>query len=171
MAACTTEPSRTAAPGTTAPAFPADAQAIVGSQTYAHGSWNWDVVELGTGKTLYASNENKLNFLGSTTKLFTVGTYYEEFGADSTLETPVYAAGTRSGGSLTGDLVLVGSGDFILGGRGVLNGELQYTSPDHVYAYAVPTVKPVAADPLGGSTGSPARSRPPASRRSTAMCW
>ena len=150
MAACTTEPSRTAAPGTTAPAFPADAQAIVGSQTYAHGSWNWDVVELGTGKTLYASNENKLNFLGSTTKLFTVGTYYEEFGADSTLETPVYAAGTRSGGSLAGDLVLVGSGDFILGGRGVLNGELQYTSPDHVYAYAVPTVKPVAADPLAG---------------------
>jgi D-alanyl-D-alanine carboxypeptidase/D-alanyl-D-alanine-endopeptidase (penicillin-binding protein 4) len=99
---------------------------------------------------LYASNENKLNFLGSTTKLFTVGAYYEEFGADSTLETPVYAAGTRSGGSLTGDLVLVGSGDFILGGRGVLNGELQYTSPDHVYAYAVPTVKPVAADPLAG---------------------
>ena len=133
-----------------APALPAEAQGIVDSPAYAHGSWNWDAVELGTGKTLYANNADKLNFLGSTTKLFTVGTYYEEFGADSTLETPAYAVGTRSGGALMGDLVLVGSGDFILGGRGVLNGELQYTEPDHVYAYAVPTVKPVAADPLAG---------------------
>jgi D-alanyl-D-alanine carboxypeptidase/D-alanyl-D-alanine-endopeptidase (penicillin-binding protein 4) len=132
------------------PALPSEAQAIIDSPTYAHGSWSWNAVELDTGKTLYASNENKLNFLGSTTKLFTVGTYYEEFGADSTLETPVYAVGARSGGLLTGDLVLVGSGDFILGGRGVLDGELQYTEPDHVYAYAVPTVKPVAADPLAG---------------------
>jgi serine-type D-Ala-D-Ala carboxypeptidase/endopeptidase (penicillin-binding protein 4) len=142
IGACTTEP--------TTPALPKDAQAIVDSPTYAHGSWSWNVVELGTGRTMYASNENKLNFLGSTTKLFTVGTYYEEFGADSTLETPVYATGTRSGGTLIGDLVLVGSGDFILGGRGVLDGQLQYTEPDHVYAYAVPTVKPVAADPLAG---------------------
>src|SRR6202035_6135553 len=85
-----------------------------------------------------------------TTKLFTVGTYYEEFGPDSTLETPVYATGTRCGVTRTGDLVLVGSGDSILGGRGVLDGQLQYTEPDHVYAYAVPTVKPVAANPLAG---------------------
>ena len=130
--------------------MPNAAKAIIDSPTYAHGSWSWNAAELGTGKTLYASNENKLNFLGSTTKLFTVGSYYEEFGADSTLETPVYASGTRSGGTLTGDLVLVGSGDFILGGRGVLDGQLQYTEPDHVYAYAVPTVKPVAANPLAG---------------------
>jgi D-alanyl-D-alanine carboxypeptidase/D-alanyl-D-alanine-endopeptidase (penicillin-binding protein 4) len=130
--------------------LPNAAKAIIDSPTYAHGSWSWNAAELGTGKTLYASNENKLNFLGSTTKLFTVGSYYEEFGADSTLETPVYASGTRSGGTLTGDLVLVGSGDFILGGRGVLDGQLQYTEPDHVYAYAVPTVKPVAANPLAG---------------------
>ena len=132
------------------PALPGEAQAIIDSAAYAHGSWSWGAVELGTGKTLYAGNENKLNFLGSTTKLFTVGAYYEEFGADSTLETPVYAVGTRSGGALIGDLVLVGSGDFILGGRGVLDGGLQYTEPDHVYSYAVPTVKPVAADPLAG---------------------
>ncbi len=140
--ACATKP--------TATGLPSEAQAIINSPEYAHGSWSWDVVEIGSGKTLYASDENKLNFLGSTTKLFTVGTYYEEFGADSTLETPVYASGTRSGDALTGDLVLVGSGDFILGGRGVLDDQLQYTEPDHVYAYAAPTVKPVAADPLAG---------------------
>jgi D-alanyl-D-alanine carboxypeptidase/D-alanyl-D-alanine-endopeptidase (penicillin-binding protein 4) len=142
VAACASGPST--------PGLPGEAQAIVDSPAYAHGAWSWDAVELGSGKTLYASNENKLNFLGSTTKLFTVGTYYEEFGADSTLETPVYAVGTRSGSTLAGDLVLVGSGDFILGGRGVLDGQLQYTEPDHVYAYALPTVKPVEANPLAG---------------------
>ncbi len=145
VGACASTPTTSSTP-----ALPSEAQAIINSPQYAHGYWSWDVVELGSGKTLFASNENKLNFLGSTTKLFTVGTYYEEFGADSTVETPVYATGTRSGGSLTGDLVLVGSGDFILGGRGVLDGQLQYTEPDHVYAYAIPTVKPVAANPLAG---------------------
>jgi hypothetical protein len=66
IGACTTAP--------TTPTLPSEAKAIVDSPTYAHGSWRWNAVELGTGKTLYASNENKLNFLGSTTKLFTVGT-------------------------------------------------------------------------------------------------
>ncbi|MCE5292103.1 MAG: D-alanyl-D-alanine carboxypeptidase/D-alanyl-D-alanine-endopeptidase [Nocardiaceae bacterium] len=92
-----------------------------------------------------------MNFLGSTTKLFTAGTYFDEFGADSTLETPVYAVGARNGGTLAGDLVLVGSGDFILGSRGVLDGNLEYVDPDnHVYAYAIPTAKTVKADPLAG---------------------
>lgn len=150
VAGCASSGSGAPAPATTARSLPADALAIVDSQTYRYGGWSWDAVELGTGATLYAKDENKLNFLGSTTKLFTSGTYYDEFGPDSTLRTPVYAVGTRDGGSLNGDLVLVGSGDFILGGRGVLDGQLQYTEPDHVYAYAIPTVRPVAADPLAG---------------------
>jgi D-alanyl-D-alanine carboxypeptidase/D-alanyl-D-alanine-endopeptidase (penicillin-binding protein 4) len=66
VGACATKP--------TATGLPSDAQAIINSPEYAHGSWSWDAVELNNGKTLYASNENKLNFLGSTTKLFTVGT-------------------------------------------------------------------------------------------------
>ena len=157
--ACTGESSKSSAAGTTGvrgaatgSALPPDAQAIVDSPTYQHGGWSWDAVELGSGKTLYANNQDKVNFLGSTTKLFTVGTYFDEFGQDSTLETPVYATGTRAGDSLQGDLVVVGSGDFILGGRGVLNGELQYgTDPaDHVYYYATSAVVPVKADPLAG---------------------
>lgn len=150
LSACTSTESSKSTPGTTAPPLPADALAIVNAPAYAQGAWNWDVVEAGSGKTLYANNENKLNFLASTTKLFTVGTYYDQFGPDSTLETPVYSTGTRAGGTVQGDLVLVGAGDFILGSRGVLQGELQYTKPDHVYAYAAPTVEPVKADPLAG---------------------
>ena len=130
--------------------LPAAALKVVNSPEYQHGSWNWDAVDLKTGKTLYSQNADKLNFLGSTTKLFTAGTYYDTFGPNGTLKTPVYATGTRTGGTLKGDLTLVGSGDFILGSRGVLQGKLEFTSPDHVYAYASPLVKPVAADPLAG---------------------
>jgi serine-type D-Ala-D-Ala carboxypeptidase/endopeptidase (penicillin-binding protein 4) len=145
LAACGSDDTTTAAD------LPGDALAEVNSAPFAHGSWHWDAVELGSGKTVYAKNENELNFLGSTTKLFTAGTYFDEFGADSTLETPVYAVGNRSGATLQGDLVLVGSGDFILGSRGVLDGELQYIDPDdHIYAYAIPTSQPVKADPLAG---------------------
>lgn len=132
--------------------MPADAQAIIDSSHYEHGQWHWNAVELGSGETLFAQDQDELNFLGSTTKLFTVGTYYDEMGADATLETPVYATGNRAGGTLDGDLVLVGAGDFILGGRGVLDGKLEYgTDPtDHVYAYAIPDVQMVEADPLAG---------------------
>ncbi|MFH5230531.1 D-alanyl-D-alanine carboxypeptidase/D-alanyl-D-alanine-endopeptidase [Antrihabitans spumae] len=131
--------------------LPADALEVVNSAPFAHGTWHWDAVELGSGNTVYAQNENELNFLGSTTKLFTAGTYLDEFGADSTLETPVYSVGTRNGATLQGDLVLVGSGDFILGSRGVLDGQLEYIDPDdHIYAYAIPTSQPVKADPLAG---------------------
>jgi D-alanyl-D-alanine carboxypeptidase/D-alanyl-D-alanine-endopeptidase (penicillin-binding protein 4) len=131
------------------PLPPAAAKVINGPE-YRHGHWNWDAIDLKTGKTVYAQNQNDLNFLGSTTKLFTVGTFFDQFGASSTLKTPVYAVGRRTAGALTGDLVLVGAGDFILGGRGVLSGHLQFHEPDHVYYYASPLVKPVAADPLAG---------------------
>jgi D-alanyl-D-alanine carboxypeptidase/D-alanyl-D-alanine-endopeptidase (penicillin-binding protein 4) len=157
--ACSGDPSSSSAAGSTparggsaGAALPQDAQAIVDSTTYEHGSWHWAASEIGSEETLFANNQDELNFLGSTTKLFTVGTYYDEVGADATFETPVYAIGGRDGGALQGDLVLVGKGDFILGGRGVLDGELQYgTDPaDHVYAYAVPAVEMVSADPLAG---------------------
>ena len=137
LAACSAAPEAPAGR-----ALPSGARDIIASAPYAHGAWNYDVVDLERGKTLYAQNENEMQFLGSTTKLFTVGSYYDTVGADATLETPVYRSGAN--------LVLVGSGDFILGSRGVLQGELQFTDPDHVYAYASPLVKPVAANPLAG---------------------
>jgi D-alanyl-D-alanine carboxypeptidase/D-alanyl-D-alanine-endopeptidase (penicillin-binding protein 4) len=138
---------------TSGEALPEDAQAIVDSEPFAHGSWSYVVSDSETGEVVHSSGADTLSFLGSTTKLFTVGAYLDEVGADATLETPVYATGTRAGGDLQGDLVLVGAGDFILGSRGVGTdgtGELQTRSPDHVYFYASPLVERVEADPLTG---------------------
>jgi len=150
LGACTSAVSSTSTPGTTVAALPAAAQTIMGSPPYTYGSWSWNTVDLDTGQTLYASDQDKLNFLGSTAKLFTVGTYFDQLGADSTLETPVYATGTRVGGSLDGNLVVAGAGDFILGSRGVLQGDVQWTFPEHFYAYTTPLSQLVPADPLAG---------------------
>jgi serine-type D-Ala-D-Ala carboxypeptidase/endopeptidase (penicillin-binding protein 4) len=150
VGACSSSALSPGASGSTGRQLPKPARDIIASAPYAHGSWNYAAVDLDRGRPLYTQNQDQLNFLGSTTKLFTVGSYYDEVGGDATLETPVYASGTRAGGALTGNLVLVGSGDFILGSRGVLQGDLQWTDPDHIYAYASPLVKPVAANPLAG---------------------
>ncbi len=103
-----------------------------------------------TGEEVWSQNADKLNFLASTTKLFTGGTYLATFGPDHTLETPVYATAAPVAGELTGDLVLVGAGDMILGSRNVLDGDLQWEFPDHVYTYATPLAIQVEADPLAG---------------------
>ena len=99
--------------------LPEAAQEIIQSEPYEHGRWSWYAADTAGGDALLAQDGDVLTLLGSTTKLFTVGTYLDTIGADSTLETPVYAVGNRTDGTLDGDLVLVGSGDFILGSRGV----------------------------------------------------
>lgn len=154
-AACSSDDSASSsstsqAGGVAVGALPPAAQAIVDRPAYVHGSWSYDVVDAASGASVYSNQADRVNFLGSTTKTFTVGTYFDQVGLDATLETPVYAVGDRTGESLQGDLVLVGSGDFILGSRDVGQGELQFNEPDHVYYYASPLAKPVTADPLAG---------------------
>lgn len=52
IAGCSAETSTSGLPG--------DAQAIVDSAAYDHGAWGWNVVDLDSGETQYAHNENKL---------------------------------------------------------------------------------------------------------------
>lgn len=136
--------------------LPDQAQEIIDSDPYRFGRWSWTVTGLDNGDELLASDADVMSLLGSTTKTFTVGTYYQELGADSTLETPVYAVGQRTGGALDGNLVLVGAGDFILGSRGVEDGDVQFNSQestgslDHVYFYSGIGAVPVEDDPLAG---------------------
>ena len=150
VGACTSDDSADSTATTTVPGLPSDAETIIDSPTYDNGSWNYLAVDMETGEEVWSQNADRLNFLASTTKLFTGGTYLDTFGPDHTLETPVYATAAPVAGELTGDLVLVGAGDVILGSRNVLDGDLQWEFPDHVYAYATPLATQVEADPLAG---------------------
>jgi len=151
LGACTSDDSSSSTTATTAVgALPPAAQAIIDSPPWQFGQWNYQAVDLDSGEAVYSANADTIGLMASNTKNFTVGAFFDTYGTQATLETPVHAVGSRDAGSLQGDLVIVGAGDFILGSRGVLAGDLQWNSPDHVYYYASPTATPVAADPLAG---------------------
>jgi D-alanyl-D-alanine carboxypeptidase/D-alanyl-D-alanine-endopeptidase (penicillin-binding protein 4) len=130
--------------------LPSAAQEIIESEPYESARWSWHGVDADSGDEVLSSGADTMTLLGSTTKTFTVGTYYDRIGPDETITTPVYALGESQGGALDGDLVLVGAGDFILGSRDVAGGGLEFSAPDHVYYYVGPVTEPVEADPLSG---------------------
>src|SRR6185437_8605448 len=91
------------------------------------------------GKPIYALNEAQLFQPASNAKLFTTATALALLGPAATYETRVVARGVFGGASkLTGDVVLIGSGDANLSGR-----SLPYVAPADR-----PTSAPSAPDPL-----------------------
>ena len=84
-------------------------------------------------------------------KLYSVSTALRRYGPDYRFRTPVYREGSVAGGTLSGNLVLVASGDMSLGLREQRNGTLYYESlpkADQSYADQLPG--------RGGTAGPPA---------------
>ncbi len=74
--------------------------------------WGIDVVDLDSGKTLYAQNPDQLFLPASNTKLFTTAAALAIAGPDYRFRTTVEAEGKIDDhGRLPGDLVIVGRGD------------------------------------------------------------
>jgi len=77
-----------------------------------HGYWGVLVKSLANDETLYALNARKLLLPASTMKIVTLAAAAETLGWDYRYDTTVLAAGPiGAGGTLEGDLVVVGSGD------------------------------------------------------------
>src|SRR5581483_1859107 len=80
--------------------------------------WGVEIVDLSTGRLLYARNEDKLFTPASNTKLFTTAAVLALIGPNYRFRTTLETTGTLDRyGRLTGDLVLVGRGDPNLSGR------------------------------------------------------
>ena len=77
----------------------------------ARGSWGVLVKSLKTDETLYALNAGKLMMPASNMKIVTLAAAAEKLGWDYRYDTRLFAAGAVEGGTLQGDLVVVGSGD------------------------------------------------------------
>src|SRR3712207_3770684 len=60
---------------------------------------------------------DRLYLPGSSTKFFSVSAALDDLGFDHRFQTPVYARGEVKDGALSGDLVLVASGDLTMGGQ------------------------------------------------------
>ncbi len=123
---------------------------IMNQPRYARATWNLLVTDLQTGNTLYELAPDQLAFTGSTRKLFSVGLALKQLGADHRFTTPVYRSGSVDGGTLHGNLELVGAGDLTFGGRLTPDGHIAYTDFDHNDANNLGTAILTPQDPLHG---------------------
>jgi D-alanyl-D-alanine carboxypeptidase/D-alanyl-D-alanine-endopeptidase (penicillin-binding protein 4) len=126
-------------------------QAVTNHGDYRQGRWGILIVDAASGNVIYEQNADKLFAPASVTKLYTCATALATFGASHQFRTPVYARGERAGGTLRGDLILVASGDFTLGGRTTKDGTMAFANSDHTYADARSTTHAVTdTNPLAG---------------------
>src|SRR5215831_12857167 len=95
-----------------------DIAAILEQPPLDRAHWGIDVVDLETGKTLYAQNAEQLFLPASNTKLFTTAAALAIAGPDYRFRTTVEAEGRIDGhGRLLGDLAIMGRGDPNISGR------------------------------------------------------
>jgi serine-type D-Ala-D-Ala carboxypeptidase/endopeptidase (penicillin-binding protein 4) len=108
---------------------------------YRQSTWGYDVLDQRTGQVLASQNAQQMFDPGSTMKLYSVSTGLRLYGTHYRFRTPVYREGTVADGTLTGNLVLVGSGDLTFGLRELPGGRLAYENlpaGDHSYADQLP---------------------------------
>lgn len=110
-----------------------DIAALLADPAVSRAHWGIDVTAL-DGTPIYALNEDQLFRPASNNKIFTTATAMALLGGATTFETTIVAKGVRNGTErLTGDLVLVGSGDANLSGR--------------IIPYLSPAMRPKPAPP------------------------
>lgn len=126
LALCVTVAGCTRAPATTLPTRPADSlqrlasdiTTITKNPGVARGVWGVAVYSLDRREPLFTLNDTTLLVPASTAKLIALATAVQAVGWDYRYETLVRATGPIVDGVVQGDLVVVGSGDPSLGGRG-----------------------------------------------------
>ncbi len=84
---------------------------------FSRGTWAVKVKSLSTGEILYELDSYKYVMPASNMKLLTAAAAHRDLGLDFRFKTQVLANGQVNGGTLEGDLVIVGSGDPTLGAR------------------------------------------------------
>ncbi len=104
---------------------------------YQQSDWGYEVLDQTSRAVLLEQNPQKMFDPGSTMKFYAVAAALKEYGSSYRFRTRLYREGTVSNGTLTGNLVLVGSGDMTFGLREEPGGKLYYESlpaVDHSYA-------------------------------------
>jgi D-alanyl-D-alanine carboxypeptidase len=128
-----------------------DIKAIFDKPLYDGGFWALRVVDLETGKVIYDQRSNDDIFIGSVRKVFTIGELLEELGQNFKFHTRIHRQGSvNNEGVLEGDLILVATGDFTMGGRRNPNNTMAITNFDHNDANNLGNAILSAPDPLQG---------------------
>lgn len=131
--------------------IPEEIRAIFDKDLYDGAIWALRVVDLETGELIYNLRSDDNLFIGSVRKVFTIGEALDALGPDFRFHTPIHRQGSVNGeGVLEGDLILVATGDFTMGGRRNPNGTMAITNFDHNEANTVGNAVLTAPDPLWG---------------------
>jgi D-alanyl-D-alanine carboxypeptidase/D-alanyl-D-alanine-endopeptidase (penicillin-binding protein 4) len=96
----------------------ADLSRIFEDPAFGRMQWAVLVQSLASGETVYSANASKLMMPASNMKILTLAAAAERLGWDYTYETRLVTAAPVVNGVLKGDLVIVGTGDPTIGGRG-----------------------------------------------------
>jgi D-alanyl-D-alanine carboxypeptidase/D-alanyl-D-alanine-endopeptidase (penicillin-binding protein 4) len=116
---------------------------------YRQSDWGYEVADEQSGRVIAAQHAAKMFDPGSTMKIYSVATALRKYGPNYRFRTPVYREGTVTDGVLSGNLVLVASGDMSLGLREQRNGTLYYENlPKLDQSYATIGL-PGAVEPPG----------------------
>jgi len=110
---------------------------IQAKPAYEHATWGIRLADPATGEILIDQAGEKSMAPGSIMKVYSVATGLDAFGPDYRFHTPVHRTGEVSDGVLSGNLVLVASGDLSFGLRDRPDGTLAFNSfpeIDHNYA-------------------------------------
>lgn len=146
-ASTTSKPSSGAS---SVPGLPDAALTVMNQPQFSNGRWSISVEDLDTGETLIDLDGDKLAEPGSFVKTYSAGAAWVKWGPEHTVVTPVKQSGTVAGGTLTGDLILVGQGDLTMGGRTKADGTVDFTNLDHNDANPLPGATLTPEDPLTG---------------------
>jgi D-alanyl-D-alanine carboxypeptidase/D-alanyl-D-alanine-endopeptidase (penicillin-binding protein 4) len=124
---------------------------IMQKPAYANATWAMQVVDLDTGRVIYDLNSGSQMFIASVRKLFSTGNALDILGAQYKHVTPVYKQGTvDANGVLTGNLIMVASGDLTMGGRANADGTIALSAFDHNEADGLGNAILTTPDPLAG---------------------
>jgi D-alanyl-D-alanine carboxypeptidase/D-alanyl-D-alanine-endopeptidase (penicillin-binding protein 4) len=143
--------SRDARASSSSAQLPAAVRKIMDKKRYDHSSWSLLVADAESGEVAFALDRNVGMIPGSNAKLYSMSALLDTLGPDYRFETPVYATGPVDGSTVSGNLVLVASGDLVLGGRGAVDGStIAWENFDHNDANALPGAELTPQDPLAG---------------------
>ncbi len=99
------------------PALGATIDQVIGADVFADGFWGVHVVDLETGRTLYARSEGKNFVPASNVKLYTTAAALDLLGPLYRYETAVYVDGPVVDGVLRGNVIVRGAADPTIGGH------------------------------------------------------
>lgn len=122
--------------------LPAGMVEVMDEEPYASAQWGLAVEPLDGDEPIIARHDDVLFGQGSTSKLFSVGTYLDTVGLDDQIVTPVFLRGD--------DLVLQAMGDLVMGGREAGAEQLGYGVPPQPSAGVLPGTTFAPGDPLAG---------------------